>query len=102
MADWYGEYYYAESQDAKAPQGPDGLAEGQLPRPYSDSELLRTPGQGREANTRKVLRGGGWSAPSRLASFETRTTRRFWSNPNYWHTDVGFRCAQDVAPTAKD
>ena len=94
-ADWYGEYYYAQSQDAQDPTGPQGLEDGQLPRPYSQTALLRTPEQGRETNTRKVIRGGGWSGPSNLPPFNTRTTRRLWSNPDYWHPNVGFRCAKD-------
>jgi formylglycine-generating enzyme required for sulfatase activity len=95
-ADWYGEQYYAQSKDAVDPAGPEGLANGQLPQPYSDSAKLRTAEQGRESKTRKVIRGGGWSGPPNRSPFDTRATRRLWSNPSYWHPDVGFRCAKDV------
>jgi formylglycine-generating enzyme required for sulfatase activity len=94
-ADWYGEQYYGESQDAD-PTGPAGLPDGRLPRPHSDTALLRTPEQGRETATRKVLRGGGWSGPPDRSGFDCRTMRRMWSNPSAWHPDVGFRCAADV------
>ena len=96
-ADWYGERYYAESP-VDHPLGPKGLEDGQLPAPYSDSALLRTAQQGRSTDTRKVLRGGGWASPPQFAAFNTRTTRRLWSNPGYSHADVGFRCVQDVGP----
>ena len=98
VSDWYGETYYEQSRGAVDPTGPEGLADGQLPKPYSDSALLRTPQQGRSANTRKVLRGGGWAAPPTQAAVNVRTTRRLWSNPNYWQPDVGFRCAKDAPP----
>ena len=97
-ADWYGEHYYADANAATNPTGPAGLADGQLPAPYSNDALLRSARQGRSDNTRKVLRGGGWSAPRSQASFNARTTRRFWSNPNYWHPDVGFRCVKEIQP----
>ncbi len=95
-ADWYGERYYAESQDGEDVRGPAGLADGQLPTAYSDNALLRTPQQGRSNNTRKVIRGGGWAGPPNFSPFNARTTRRFWSNPGYWQPDVGFRCALDA------
>lgn len=58
---------------------------------------LRDPRQGRESNTRKVVRGGGWSGtmPGQ-AQFFVRTTSRTWSHPAAWHPDVGFRCARDA------
>jgi hypothetical protein len=59
-------------------------------------DYLRTERQGREPNTRKVIRGGGFGGSAALGSYNARTTRRLWSNPNYWHADVGFRCAMDV------
>ncbi len=95
-ADWYGELYYAEGEGAVDPTGPPGLADGRLPAPRSETELLRDPRQGRATDSRKVLRGGGWCGPPNRASFDTRTTRRLWSNPTYWHADVGFRCVKDV------
>ncbi|MBI4061886.1 MAG: SUMF1/EgtB/PvdO family nonheme iron enzyme [Elusimicrobia bacterium] len=69
VADWYGE-----------------LADGSA-----------RPEQGRETQTRKVIRGGGWtgSLPGR-ARYDTRGARRLWSNPSYWHQDVGFRCAKEA------
>ena len=97
VADWYGETYYAASVDATDPEGPAGLSDGQLPGPSSDVNLLRTVRQGRESDTRKVVRGGGWSGPlGARARFETRTTRRLWSNPGYGHPDVGFRCVKEA------
>lgn len=95
-ADWYGEHYYAQSKDAENPAGPKGLPNGQLSPPYSESDKLRAPEQGRATNTRKVIRGGGWSGPEIQARFDARTTRRLWSNPSYWHPDVGFRCVMQV------
>jgi len=94
-ADWYGETYYAKSNDARDPTGPAGLPDGKLPKPFSDTALLRQPEQGRSPVTRKVIRGGGWSGPPARSWFDTRSTRRLWSNPGYWHADVGFRCAMD-------
>ncbi len=94
--DWYGERTYVRDRDTRDPTGPAGLPDGRLPEPYSESALLRTPAQGRSTDTRKVLRGGGWAGPPNQSRFNTRATRRLWSNPDYWHSDVGFRCAQDV------
>ena len=96
VSDWYGEYYYSSSRGAVNPPGPEGLPDGQLPAPSEEIDLLRTVKQGRATNTRKVLRGGAWCNPEYQAQFNARCTRRLWSNPNYWHLDVGFRCAKDV------
>ncbi len=96
VADWYGDDYYASSQDRVNPRGPEGLPDGRLAGPSKDVNLLRSTRQGRESNTRKVIRGGAWSGPERQARFNVRCTRRFWSNPSYWHPDVGFRCARDA------
>jgi len=93
VADWYDEDYGASSESLHDPRGPTGLPDGQLPAPSADTDLLRTAEQGREPNTRKVVRGGGWSGGEAQARFNARCSRRFWSNPNYWHLDVGFRCA---------
>ncbi len=100
VADWYGESYYALCDGVSDPQGPEGLPDGQLPTPdmFEGTNLLRDPRQAREAGTRKVIRGGGWGGPPNHARFNARTTRRFWSNPRYWHGDVGFRCARDAGP----
>jgi formylglycine-generating enzyme required for sulfatase activity len=95
-ADWYGEDYYASSQGALNPQGPVGLPGGALPTPTSPDSLLRTTEQGRESNTRKVMRGGGWAGPANQGPFNARGARRMWSNPTYWHPDVGFRCVKDA------
>lgn len=96
VADWYGESYYSESRDAVNPTGPVGLPHGELPAATSADSLLRSPQQGREDDTRKVLRGGGWSGPENQGFFNARCARRMWSNPTYWHPDVGFRCVKDV------
>jgi len=95
-ADWYGERTYQGRDGAVDPKGPEGLADGKLPEPTSDTALLGNPAQGREEHTRKVIRGGGWSGPPNRAAFDARTARRSWSNPSYWHGDVGFRCAMDA------
>lgn len=94
VADWYGERYYTSSEGAVDPKGPKGLPGGRLPSPSAEVNLLRTTQQGRESNTRKVIRGGGWGGSLGQARFNTRCTRRLWSNPSYWHPDVGFRCAK--------
>jgi len=97
VSDWYGESYYASSKDAVDPQGPTGLPDGRLPGPSEESALIRSAQQGRESDTRKVVRGGGYGGPLEgRARFDTRCTRRLWSNPSYWHPDVGFRCAMDA------
>lgn len=96
VADWYGETCYASPGSGRDPQGPDGLPEGRLPGPRAgDSNLLASPLQGRESDTRKVIRGGGWGGPESQARFNVRSARRLWSNPSYWHPDIGFRCAKD-------
>ncbi|MBI2899388.1 MAG: SUMF1/EgtB/PvdO family nonheme iron enzyme [Planctomycetes bacterium] len=96
-ADWYGERYYAESKGATDPRGPEGLADGRLPGPTPGVDLLRSPKQGRESNTRKVLRGGGWAGTmTGQGAFLSRATTRSWSNPSYAHPDVGFRCVKDA------
>ena len=96
VADWYGEYYYSSSQSELDPKGPIGLPNGELPAASDDIVLLRTIHQGRASNTRKVLRGGAWRNPKYQDRFNARCARRLWNNPNYWHLDVGFRCAMDV------
>jgi formylglycine-generating enzyme required for sulfatase activity len=96
VEDWYGERYYSESIGAVDPKGPKGLPDGRLPKADPTVNRLRDPRQGRESDTRKVLRGGAWSRGLGIqAQYNTRTTRRMWSNPNYWSLDVGFRCARD-------
>ena len=97
VADWYAEHYYDRSKGARDPRGPKGLPHGRIPGPGEVEGGLRRPEQGRETNTRKVIRGGSWSGPLLgRAQYDTRTSRRLWSNPNYWHEDVGFRCARDA------
>ncbi len=97
VADWYGEDEYGRSMVTRNPKGPDGLPAGQLPGPDPTKQMLRSPLQGRERDTRKVLRGGGFGGTgSWRARFDTRGSRRQWSNPNYWMPDVGFRCAKDA------
>src|SRR3990172_2133361 len=99
VADWYGEKYYSSSSSFN-PKGPEGLPDGRLPAPSPDTNLMGTARQGRETDTRKVTRGGGWPGrgPGR-GQYDARTTRRLWSNPSYWHQDVGFRCAKSAAAT---
>lgn len=95
-SDWYGESYYSsDAASGPNPYGPVGLSEGGLPEAYSQDAFLRSSEQGREENTRKVIRGGGFGGPEAQARFNFRTTRRLWCNPNYWHADIGFRCAKD-------
>jgi formylglycine-generating enzyme required for sulfatase activity len=94
VSDWYGERFYSSPAASKQPTGPVGLAEGRLPGP-SGENLLRSPLQGRETDTRKVIRGGSFGGPAEMARFNSRPSRRLFSNPGYWHPDVGFRCASD-------
>lgn len=96
-ADWYGEDYYASSRDASDPKGPEGFPDGRLPGPLPGVNLMGSLRQGRESDTRKVVRGGGWAGMGLgRAQYDVRTTRRLWSNPSYWHPDVGFRCVKSV------
>ncbi len=92
VANWYAEDYAASSPGARG----QALDDAELPGPSKDVNLLRTPQQGRETNTRKVIRGGSWAGSERRARYDVRATRRLWSNPTYWHLDVGFRCAKDA------
>lgn len=94
VSDWYGERFYSSPEASRQPTGPKGLSDGQLPGPSGD--LLRSPLQGRESDTRKVLRGGSFGGPAEMARFNARASRRLFSNPGYWHPDVGFRCASEV------
>jgi formylglycine-generating enzyme required for sulfatase activity len=95
-ADWYGEYYYKTlGERVQSPKGPKGLPNGQLPGFSSSSQLLRSEKQGRESDTRKVIRGGGFGGNALQAKFNFRCSRRLWSNPDYWHDDIGFRCAKN-------
>ncbi len=94
VKDWYGESYYSSPENMRDPEGPKSHPEGQFSKDSEDIYQLRTAKQGRETNTRKVIRGGGWAGPKSQARFNTRCSRRFWSNPSYWHPDVGFRCVK--------
>ena len=97
VEDWYGESYYSTSAVFRDPTGPGGLADGRLPGPEAGVNHLRSTVQGREDDTRKVIRGGGWSRGSAArAAYDLRASRRMWSNPYYWHPDVGFRCAKEL------
>ncbi len=60
------------------------------------ADSLRSPLQGREPDTRRVVKGGAWSGAGALGRYNARAARRFWSNPSYGHPDVGFRCARSV------
>ncbi|MDQ8202093.1 SUMF1/EgtB/PvdO family nonheme iron enzyme [Pelagicoccus sp. SDUM812003] len=95
VEDWYGESYYSQETNFQDPTGPEGLANGELPGPYSPVALLRSGDQGREDDTRKVIRGGGFGGNESQARFNFRCSRRLWCNPNYWHADIGFRCVKD-------
>jgi formylglycine-generating enzyme required for sulfatase activity len=99
--DWFGEYYYQECVDGVSdPKGPPGLANGELPKQDPSVNYLRNAAkQGRETDTRKIVRGGCWAAGAGMigqTEFNNRCARRLWSNPNYWSEDTGFRCAKDA------
>ncbi len=99
--DWFGEFYYQECADGVVdPKGPKGLPNGELPAPDPHAHHLRDPyRQGRETDTRKVVRGGCWAAGAGMigqAEFNNRAARRLWSNPGYWSQDTGFRCAKNL------
>ena len=97
VADWYGESAYAGQDGAADPQGPAGLPDGRLPGPEPGANLLRSPQQGRESDTRKVVRGGCWAGGlAGQAAFNARASRRLWANPSYGQPDVGFRCVKDA------
>jgi len=96
--DWFGEFYYRESVNAVDPKGPEGLPNGELPKQDPNAHYLQNAAkQGRETDTRKVVRGGCWAGGMiGHTEFNNRCSRRLWSNPNYWSEDTGFRCAKDV------
>jgi formylglycine-generating enzyme len=96
-ADWYGPASYEGPEGVVDPTGPVGLANGELPGPDPKARLFRENKQGRETDTRKVVRGGSWAggAPGQT-EFNQRSARRLWSNPGYWSDDTGFRCAKDL------
>jgi len=97
VEDWYDENAYKNRQTPYNPRGPTGLPGGELPARFDTAGRLNAPAQGRETATRKVIRGGGYSAPAPgHARRETRSSRRSWSNPGYGHPDVGFRCARSA------
>ncbi|HIE28389.1 TPA: PEGA domain-containing protein [Candidatus Poribacteria bacterium] len=56
----------------------------------------RSPQQGPDSGSHRVLRGGSWVNAVQLSSL--RCADRDWFNPNYWNNISGFRCAQDVTP----
>jgi sulfatase modifying factor 1 len=95
--DWYGPATYAETDRAVDPKGYAGLPNGELPGQDPNAKLFQNNKQGRETNTRKVLRGGCWVGGAiGQAEFNNRCARRLWSNPDYWSPDTGFRCVKDV------
>jgi formylglycine-generating enzyme required for sulfatase activity len=99
--DWFGEFYYQECANGITdPKGPKGLPNGELPAPDPKANYLQNAArQGRETDTRKVVRGGCWAAGAGMigqTEFNNRCARRMWSNPNYWSEDTGFRCAKDT------
>jgi formylglycine-generating enzyme required for sulfatase activity len=96
-ADWYGPATYTRTGRANDPQGHEGLTHGELPAQDPKANLFQKSQQGRETNTRKVLRGGCWAGGLiGQSEFNNRSSRRLWSNPNYWSPDTGFRCAKDL------
>jgi len=99
--DWFGEFYYRECADGVTdPKGPVGLPNGELPKQDPTAHYLQNAAkQGRETDTRKVVRGGCWAAGAGMigqTEFNNRGARRLWSNPDYWSEDTGFRCAKDA------
>jgi len=99
--DWFGEFYYQECAGGVVdPKGPKGLPDGELPKQDPNAHYLQNAAkQGRETDTRKIVRGGCWAAGASMigqSEFNNRCARRMWSNPNYWSEDTGFRCAKDV------
>jgi sulfatase modifying factor 1 len=62
--DWFGEFYYQEcAAGVTNPTGPVGLPNGELPAPDPTANHLQNAHkQGRETDTRKVVRGGCWAA----------------------------------------
>jgi len=96
-ADWYGPATYTETDRAIDPKGYAGLANGELPQQDPAANLFQKNKQGRETNTRKVLRGGCWvGGATGQTEFNNRCARRLWSNPDYWSPDTGFRCVKDL------
>ncbi len=69
-ADWYGEKYYVQSQDAHNPIGPD-------------------------KGDARVLRGGSWYS---AGPDDCRCGSRDWFYPWYWSDFRGFRCAR-ISPS---
>jgi formylglycine-generating enzyme required for sulfatase activity len=101
VEDWFGEFYYRECAGGVAdPRGPKGLPNGEIPAPDPSARHLRDPYvQGRETDTRKVVRGGCWAAGAGMigqTEFNNRCSRRLWSNPGYWSEDTGFRCVKEA------
>lgn len=99
--DWFGEFYYQECADGVVdPKGPKGLPNGELPKQDPSVNYLGNAAkQGRETDTRKIVRGGCWVAGAGMigqTEFNNRCARRLWSNPDYWSEDTGFRCAKDA------
>jgi len=99
--DWFGEFYYQECADGIVdPQGPKGLPNGELPKQDPSVNYLRNAAkQGRETDTRKIVRGGCWAAGAGMigqTEFNNRCSRRLWSNPDYWSEDTGFRCVKSI------
>jgi len=98
--DWFGEFYYEECAGGVTdPKGPHGLPNGELPAQDPNAHYLRNAAkQGRETDTRKVVRGGCWAGAGMIGQteFNNRGSRRMWSNPDYWSEDTGFRCAKNA------
>ena len=101
-ADWYGPATYTDTDQSVDPRGYAGLPNGELPQQDPTAKQFQhNPRQGRETNTRKVLRGGCWVGGAiGQTEFNSRCSRRLWANPGYWSPDTGFRCAKDVPQSA--
>ncbi len=97
-ADWYGPATYQDSGRERDPTGPVGLPNGEIPAQDPKAKQFRhNPLQGRENNTRKVVRGGCWAAGGiAFTEFNSRAARRMWANPGAYSPDTGFRCAKDL------
>jgi formylglycine-generating enzyme required for sulfatase activity len=97
-ADWYGPATYQDTGRERDPTGPVGLPNGEIPAQDPKAKQFRhNPQQGRETNTRKVVRGGCWAAGGiGFTEFNSRAARRLWANPGSYSPDTGFRCAKDL------
>lgn len=74
--EWTADWYAPEAYQQAAADDPTGPKEGQ----------------------RRVIRGGAWTEPLFHGSVPgSRTTNRFWNEPDRPRPDLGFRCALSAA-----